>query len=143
MFKVYNKDALTRNERFQNAVVVGIGATVGLTLVYGFITSLLSLEFSVLYMLMGYVIGLVIQKAGRGVQVRFSVLAAICAFFCFFIGDMISIFGFAVLVSPSMWFDAVRIILSIWLSGLDISTLLSLAFRVLGIYFAYVYARIV
>ena len=143
MLKIYNKDALTRNERFQNACVIGILATIGLTFVYGFISSILHFELQVLYMAMGYLIGMAIQKAGRGVQVRFSVLGAICAFACFFIGDLISVFGFAILISPQMWFIGIRVVLSMWFSGLDISSLLSLGFRALGIYFAYAYARIV
>ena len=143
MFKIYNKDALTRNERFQNACVVGILTTLGLTIAYGFVSSILHLELQVLYLAIGYLIGLAIQKAGRGVQVRFSVLAAIYAFFCFFVGDIISIFGFSVFLAPSMYGIVLRSVISMWLGGMDVSTLLSLAFRVIGIYFAYVYARIV
>ena len=35
MLKIYNKQALTRNERFIRAVGYGVGATVGLTILYG------------------------------------------------------------------------------------------------------------
>ena len=143
MLKIYNKDALTRNERFQNACVVGILTTLGLTIAYGFVSSILHLELQVLYLAIGYLIGLAIQKAGRGVQVRFSVLAAVCAFFCFFVGDIISIFGFSVFLAPSMYGIVLRTVIAMWFSGMGISTLLSLAFRIMGIYFAYVYARIV
>lgn len=143
MFKIYNKDALTRNERFQNACIVGILVTIGLTLAYGLISSILFLELEILYIAIGYLIGMSIQKAGRGVQVRFSILGAICAFVCFFIGDMIAIFGFEILIAPQYWFEAIQVLLSVWLEVFDISTLLSLAFRIVGIYFAYVYARIV
>ena len=143
MLKIYNKDALTRNERFQNACVVGILVTLGLTIAYGILSRILFIQLQILYMAIGYVIGITIQKFGHGVQVRFSILAAICAFICFFVGDIISIFGFSILFAPSMYIFAIRTIISVWLSGLGISSLLSLGFRVLGIYFAYVYARIV
>lgn len=143
MLKIYNKDALTRNERFQNACVVGILTTLGLTIAYGILSNVLFLELQILYMAIGYLIGMSIQKAGRGVQVRFSVLGAICAFVCFFVGDIISIFGFSALFTPSMYGIVLHSVISMWLGGMDVSTLLSLAFRVIGIYFAYVYARIV
>ena len=143
MLKIYNKDALTRNERFQNACVVGILVTLGLTIAYGILSRILFIQLQILYMAIGYVIGLTIQKFGRGVQIRFSILAAVCAFFCFFVGDVISVFGFGILLAPSMYAYAIRYVISIWLSGLGFSSLLSLGFRVVGIYFAYAYARIV
>lgn len=35
MLKIYNKQALTRNERSFGPVGYGVGATVGLTILYG------------------------------------------------------------------------------------------------------------
>ena len=47
MLKIYNKQALTRNERFIRAVGYGVGATVGLTILYGLLARFLMFEFSV------------------------------------------------------------------------------------------------
>ena len=44
MLKIYNKQALTRNERFIRAVGYGVGATVGLTILYGLIARFLMFE---------------------------------------------------------------------------------------------------
>lgn len=142
MFKVYNKRAITRQERFRNALVYGIGATLLITLAYGFISNILRIEFSVVYLAAGYGIGYVIQKYGRGVQIQFSILAAVLACFCFIVGDMISIFGFNILFNPALWPMALQIIFSVFLST-NINSLLSLAFRIGGVIIAYKNARIV
>lgn len=141
MFKVYNKRAVTRQERFQKALLYGILATLLITLVYGLLTRLLHIEFSVVYLLVGYSIGTIIQKYGRGVQIQFSILAACLAAFCFLFGDMIAWFGFEVLFTPALWSFAIRAILSNYFN-IGINSLLSLLFRVGGIYLAYTSARI-
>ena len=142
MFKVYNKQAITRQERFNNALVAGIGATAVITVVYGWLSSLLQIEFSVVYLAIGYAIGWIIQKYGRGVQIQFSILAAVLATFCFLFGDMIELFGFQLFMIPEAWPFALQAVLGRLLAA-DIHSLLSLAFRLGGIYFAYLKARIV
>lgn len=141
MFKVYNKSALTRKERFQNAIVLGIPASIGLGIVYGIISRMIHIEFSVVYVAFGYLIGTVICNYGKGVQVKFSVLAACLAALTFLIGDMISIAGLGVLDITS-WPFLFWIIINDLLST-DMNSLLSLAFRALGIYMAYTNARVV
>ena len=143
MLKIYNKQALTRNERFIRAVGYGVGATIGLTILYGLISQFLMFEFSVVYLAFGYAIGTVIRKYGRGVQVRFSVLAAVLAVFCFLFGDMIAYFGFGVFTMGFQFFMmAFRITLQ-GLIGTSINGLLSLMFRIGGIYLAYTTSRFV
>ena len=142
MFKVYNKNAITRNERFKNAIIAGIIATVVITVLYGLISGFLNVEFSFVYLAAGYAIGQTIQKYGKGVQPRFSILAAVLAVFCFVIGDMIAWFGFEVLITPALWIPAFKIIFSSYL-GTSINALLSLAFRAGGVYLAYCNARVI
>ena len=142
MFKVYNKSALTRNERFKNAVVVGVLATIGLTIAYAIVSRVLMLELQILYIGIGYLIGLSIQKAGKGVQPRFSILAACLALLCFIIGDIIAIFGPEIIMSPNSWLVVLRIYFSMF-TELDSSIVFSLVFRIIGVYCAYNYARIV
>ena len=142
MYKVYNKRAITRQERFKNALIYGIGATVLITAAYGLLSSFLFVELQIVYLSCGYAIGYLIQKYGRGVQVQFSILAAVLAIFCFVIGDLISWFGFEALLNPGLWPMAFQFIFSSYLST-SISSLLSLAFRVGGVYLAYVNARVV
>lgn len=142
MFKVYNKRAVTRQERFQKALVYGIIFTLLITLLYGLFTHFLHIEFSIVYLFVGYLIGAVIQKYGRGVQIQFSILAAFLAVFCFLFGDMIAWFGLDVLFAPTFWSVALQAILSNYFN-LNINSLLSLLFRVGGVYLAYSNARII
>jgi len=135
MLKIYNKQALTRNERFIRAVGYGVGATVGLTILYGLLARFLMFEFSVVYT--------VIRKYGRGVQVRFSVLAAVLAVVCFLFGDMIAYFGFGVFTMGFQFFMlAFRMVLQS-LIGTSMNALLSLMFRIGGGYLAYKHNRFV
>ena len=142
MYKIFNKNALTRNERFQNAIVAGVAVTIGLCIVYTVICNLLDIEFEVLYIGIGYLIGLSIQKAGKGVQLRFSILAAVLTALCFIIGDLVTRYGLGYVSMPSMWLYLLKDYFSYW-ARLDFGTILSLAFRIFGVFSAYNYARIV
>lgn len=136
MFKVYNKRAVTRQQRFQNALVFGIAATIVITLAYGLLSYLLHVELSVVYLAAGYAIGYVIQKYGRGVQAQFSILAAVLAGCCFIFGDMISIAGFNV----ALWPFALQLALGNLLSA---GSIISLLFRIGGVLIAYQTARVI
>ena len=125
MFQVFNKHALTRNQRFMRALLYGTLVSVGLCIAYGLISSLLSIEFSYAFVGIGYLIGLTIQKMGRGVQVKFSVLAAVLAVLTF-------VFGLKTWINLMMNFS----------TG-GVSGLISLLFRGFGVIAAYQSARIV
>lgn len=142
MVKVYNTRAITRQERFQNALIYGIGATVIITLGYGLLSNLMRIEFSIVYLAIGYAIGMIIQKFGRGVQIQFSILAAVLAVFCFMVGDMISLFGFEILINPGIWPYAIQLIF-MRLFSTNPNAILSLLFRLGGVLFAYKNARII
>ena len=122
MLKIYNKQALTRNERFIRAVGYGVGATVGLTILYGLLARFLMFEFSVVYL---------------------AVLAAVLAVVCFLFGDMIAYFGFGVFTMGFQFFMlAFRMVLQS-LIGTSMNALLSLMFRIGGVYLAYTTSRFV
>ena len=65
MLKIYNKQALTRNERFIRAVGYGVGATVGLTIFTVLLARFLMFEFSVVYLALVMRSARVIRKYGR------------------------------------------------------------------------------
>ena len=125
MFQVFNQHALTRNQRFLRALFFGTLASIGLCIAYGLISSLLSIEFSYAFVGIGYLIGMTIQKMGRGVQVKFSVLAAVLAVLTF-------VFGLKTWINLMMNFS----------TG-GVSGLISLLFRGFGVIAAYQSARIV
>jgi hypothetical protein len=141
MLKVYNKRALTRNQRFVKALLYGGAATVAAIIVYVIISSILPFELSLLYVGFGYGIGYVIRTYGKGVQPRFSVLGAVFAILLFVIGDAIVFYGWGVLVNPSAFYNFTVLNIGAMVSG--VNGLLGLAFRLAGVYFAFVESRIV
>lgn len=142
MFKVFNTEALSRNQRFQKALIAGILATLVFGIGYGIIASSLRIEFSVVFLLIGYGIGWAIRTYGRGVQVKFSILGAICAAVCFIIADMIAIGGFSVFFNFQYFLMVFQVVFS-RLVSLNPSSLLALLFRVGGVYAAFYSSRIV
>lgn len=145
MFQVFNKHALTRNQRFMRALLYGTLVSVGLCIAYGLISSLLSIEFSYAFVGIGYLIGLTIRKMGRGVQVKFSVLAAVLAVLTFVFADLIAWFGFGVFSSPEYFMSGLKTWINLMMnfSTGGVSGLISLLFRGFGVIAAYQSARIV
>lgn len=140
--KVYNKHALTRNQRFAKALLYGIAATIVCIVVYVVIANALPFESSLLYIGFGYAIGYVIKTYGRGVQPRFQILAAVLAILCFLIGDAVVLTDWSILMNPVWLFEVIKFDVSL-LIGTGLNGLLGLAFRALGVYFAYTESRIV
>ncbi len=142
MLKIYNKSAITQNERFKKALIFGILAAVGLTAVYVLINNVLkTVEFSIIFILLGYAIGYVVKTTGRGVQTKFSVLAAVLCFLIIVFGDLFTFFP-SIIFYPQSWIAGLGIVFSSYAS-ISMSTILSLLFRVYAIYVAYNSGRII
>ena len=145
--KIYNARYLDNNQRFIAAIITGFIAAVILGNLYGLITSFLHIEFSLLFIAIGYGIAATIKHFGRGVHTRFMVVGAIMTFIAIFIGDLtssistssISINGVIVLFTSGN----LSVIATTFLSYLRIFAslnpyaLISLAFRLIGIYIGY------
>mgnify|MGYP000855201550 FL=1 len=143
MLKVYNKTALTKKQRFNNALLYGIPTALGLGLAYGIIASIIRIQFSIVFVGIGYLIGKVILEKGRGVQQRFSILAAILTVVSFLIADLVAAYGLRIFLYPMILPSAFLSILISWLNIVSISGILSIAFRIAGVYYAYINARVV
>ena len=76
MLKIYNKNAITRQQRFNNAVVVGVGTSLLCVLASILLINYVDFYPTILFLAIRYGIGYAIQKFGRGVQKHFSYLAA-------------------------------------------------------------------
>lgn len=136
MMRVFNTQALSSKQRFTRALIVGIPSSLGLGLAYGLITHILPIRFSIVYVGMGWLIGRIIQVNGRGVQTKFSVLAAGLALLSFLIADGVSLLGLSILTMP-------QLIFMIPLSYLNsINGLINLLFIAGGVGMAYDQARI-
>lgn len=142
MLKVFNSHAISRNQRFAKAVFWGIPTSLLLGIGYGIISFISPFEFSIVYIAIGYLIGYVIKTKGRGVHLRFSILAALLAVTTILIGDVLSFFGLEAFKSIGNLFYAFTTTFMFWLS-VDIGTLLGLLFRAAGVYFAFTNSRIV
>ena len=144
MLKIYNKQAITKNQRFNNALIYGIPTAIGLGILYGIVSNFMRIEFSIVYLGIGYLIGNVIQTKGRGVQERFSILGAVLALVSFMLADIISIFGIYAFMSFGNFFDSIFYWFS-WIlsSASSINGLLGIGFRAFGVIAAYQNSRIV
>ena len=139
MYRIYNSFKLNSNQRFLNALLYGIPTALGLGIAYGYISRILPITFSIVYVGIGYLIGMVIQKFGRGVQVKFSILGAVLAGIAFVLSDVVRYFGLS--LSPIILYQAVLIITQVYLGS--INGLINLLFFAWGIVTAYNKSRII
>jgi len=139
MFRVYNSFALNSKQRFLRACLFGIPTAIGLGIAYGIISRILPIAFSIVYVGIGYLIGYVIQKFGRGVQPKFSYLAAGLAILSFILSDVIRYFGFN--LGYDLVSQIIAIITQVYLGS--INGLINLAFIAWGVIMAFNTARIV
>jgi len=142
MFEIFNSNGLGQKERFWRALIIGSCASLVLLVIYLIIIKImdtLGWEFAIAYMAVGYAIGWVIQKYGRGVKVSFSIMAAVFCVLIIFFGDLLSLPWQYI---SADFFGCLRLIFAYYLTP-SINTLLSLAFRVFAVIVAYNTARVV
>ena len=131
MLKIYNTNAITRKQRFQNAVVSGAVAAVICMAVYIVLTSVFSIGFSmsILFVPAGYFIGWVIQRYGRGVQIQFSVLA-------------VALTVLVIIVCDLFVYRSVTLIIYV-LTQMGFDSLWEIGYRALGLILAFQNARVI
>lgn len=139
MYRIYNSFKLNSNQRFLNALLYGIPTALGLGIAYGYISRILPITFSIVYVGIGFLIGMVIQKFGRGVQVKFSILGAVLAGIAFVLSDVVRYFGLS--LNPIILYQAILIITQVYLGS--INGLINLLFFAWGIVTAYNKSRII
>ena len=127
MFKIYNKNAITRKQRLQNAIVCGSIAAVLCTVVLVVVFGMLGVYVPLLYVARGYVISWAIRKFGHGVQIQFSILAVVLTAAVIVITDF-TIFG------------SIQNILSLYSGG--INALWNIGYRAAALILAFQNARI-
>ena len=131
MFKIYNTNAITRKQRFQNALVCGISAAIISAIVYIIFSSVFNINYSmsILFVPIGYFIGWVIQKFGRGVQIQFSILAVVLTALVIIVCDLF------------IYRDVTVIMYLLTRNGLD--SLWDVGYRALGLILAFQNARVI
>lgn len=141
MFKIYNTSAISNKHRFYQAVAAGLIAAIVIGIFYGLFMSMIHLQSSLLFILVGYAISMVILKVGRGVQNKFAVLGAICTIIAIIIADLIMLYGLPILVMPQLWTKGFIYLLHYYLTP-GINSIISVIFRLAAIGVAYQYSRI-
>jgi len=143
--QIYNTGGFNNNKRFATAVLVGIVSAIGLGLIYGLVLSFVRIQLEIMFIGIGWCIGTVIQKYGRGVGKRFCVLGAVCTFLAIVIGDLCAMYGINgilyIIGSPAAWGTALTTWVQMNLST-SINNLLGILFRIAGIYFGYHYSSL-
>lgn len=143
--QIYNTDGMDNNKRFVVAILVGIAAAIGLGLIYGVILSFVRIQMQVFYLFIGWAVGALIQKYGRGVGKRFCVVGALCTLLAIIIGDLCSMYGLDgilfVIIHPASWGNAIRLWMQMNLST-NISSIIGLLLRAMGIVFGYRYSSL-
>ncbi|NLC64435.1 MAG: hypothetical protein GX753_02050 [Erysipelothrix sp.] len=139
--QVFNTRALTQKQRFVSAIAVGIPTTIILGIVAGKVTQFIGVAtgfgFAIINIGAAYLLAMVIQKVGRGVQQRFSTLGAVLAVVLVLISEMIS-YGMPLIYILHL--DSYRFVLSVWLNS-GISGFLSIIYNAIAVYTAYSYSR--
>ena len=129
MLKVYNKNALTRQQRLVNAIVIGVAAGLVLFLAWLLLVKFIGVYIPLLYVLFGYLIGVAIQHFGKGVQIQFSILAVVITVVVILCCDLAA-------------FGSIKHLLEQF-SGGGMASLFEIAYRAAGIYLAFINARVV
>ena len=136
--KIFNTKILNNRQRWNRALVFGIGATLISAIVIGFLQHMISFSSSLFDFAIAYFISWVILEAGHGVQPKFSILAAVCCAIAIIISDMIGYFGLFAFTNPLF---SIYMVLINYLS-INVNNLISLAIKALAIYYAYGKARV-
>ena len=127
--KIYNTNALTRKQRFQNAAVVGAAAFVVFLAIWMVVLKVIGVYFPLLYVAFGFGMGYLIQRFGKGVQIQFSILSA---------GLMLVL----LLICDLMTFGSVTHLIKLFAEA-GITALFEIGYRVLAVYFAFINARVI
>lgn len=133
--EIFNMRSLTQKQRFNTALISGIMAAVVLGIATGFIRRFINL--SIIIWLVGFGVAWVIRKMGRGVQVKFSVLAGIYALVGVLLSDVVFLFGFSGILVPSAYLTVISYFLN-----QGVTSMIWLLYRVVAIYIAYNYSRV-
>lgn len=135
---IFNTKILNNRQRWNRALLYGIGASVISILVCSLVQRYL-IETSLLYLAAAYFISWVILEAGHGVQTKFSILAVVCTGITILFSEILSVFGLVALLNP---IAALLFIIQSFLI-VDLNNLIRLALCAYSIYLSYERARVV
>lgn len=143
--QIYNAGANSRKSEFIKAILAGLAVSVICGITYGLLIQLVHMQISLVYIAIGYIIGMVIQKTGHGVTMKYQIAGALLTFLAIWIGDTFAIYGiegsFMILITPSAWLPAMQMCVITYFAG-GIRSLPGIMFRIAGVWFGYHYSVI-
>lgn len=139
--KLFNPNYLRNKQRFPAAIIAGILSALGCAILYYFITLVLGVQISLLYIAAGYGIAYAIKTFGRGIDNKFSILAIICTLLFVLLAHILvtaSMFGFQLsLIAFYLQSFFVQF------NNFDVHTIMEIMCIAYSCYIAYYYSKII
>lgn len=135
---IFNTKILNQRQRWNRALIYAIIGTILSIIICVFVQRLIHVRTSLLYLAAAYFLSWLILESGHGVQVKFSILAAVCTVIVILLSDLFTMYGMLFFSLP------LQAVISLFRSYLSISlnSLLSLAIKIGAVYLAYGKARV-
>ena len=131
-----DRKGMSQDKRFRYAlilaIITGIAVGIGTGLLRGI------LDTSLFLLLVGYLVAYVIRRYGRGVQTRFSVLGIIVTLCAIFLSDVVASYGLMAIFNIQSYSLVIQFIFYS-----DGNQWLWIATRVLSLFIAYTYSRVI
>lgn len=133
----FNIKTVNQKQRFGIATLLGLltGSLLGFAV--GFIRSIPNFNISIFIIIIGYGVATVVRYFGRGIQLKFSLVACLATILGILISDVIATFGVAGLMVAENYQITLK-----FMYQQDMYTLVWVIYRALAIYIAYNYSRI-
>lgn len=150
MFKRFDFTATSKRERLLKASLIGLVVAFILGVSFSVLNAMLpfGLEFSLLYLLLGFLMGKTVAHIGRGVTAEFAYLAAILTFIMLLTADVTTVL--LVVGWQNLSFATIAFVLKYTYFGTLLELIggqnvlnngLFLLFRIFAIFVAYNYSR--
>lgn len=136
MIKIYNSKLMNNKQRFNKAILYGLLAAIGCSIVFSLIVKVTNFSFSIFYLLTGYIISKTISDVGRGVQVKFSYLGAGLTILSIILTELFIYTDYSILFQPSYWLPGIKMVLTIW-SNFNTNSIITVFFQVWAVYIGY------
>jgi hypothetical protein len=87
-------EQLKQAQNFPMGVLAGIGAALLGALLWATIAAFTGLNFSLIAIAVGAMVGFAVQQAGKGIDVKFGIAGAVLAALGCFMGNILGVFGY-------------------------------------------------
>ena len=127
MLKIYNSNAITRQQRMNNAILFGVGAALVCAIILWVVSNVIDVYMPVLFIPAAYLISWLIRRYGRGVQIQFSLLA-------------VGLTARVIIITDLLTFRNLQMILLLFTNGT--SGLWNIGYRAVALILAFQNARV-